>query len=663
MKKILIHTMNHNKHYDYFRRLANSKLGDRYEVFYLIQKPEEQVRATSIVSKIKCRFSVEKRLFKISLRNNELAQYFLNRFLSIFFNKYKHEYDKGKLQYIDNHFVGLIGNIPHPDKNIFYIDNINNQKQLIEEINPDLMVVVGAPFIKSNIVNLNFKKINLHLGYLPNYRGIKTIEWAILNEEFDKVGYTIHELTNELDGGAIILRKNIIVDPDSIDLKVIYAELYEKAFFDLIKLISSEEISVNKSSDGIKHKIYYGYKFNPLNYKKLIKKKIKMAIFAGNPVQYHVPIYKALACEDKLELTVMFGSEIGSKRFYSKEFKTFIEWDIPLLDGYKYKFYKNLSLEGTKGFFSRINFGMFFDVLRNKYDVVLIHGYDTVSSWLVFIAAKIIRANVIWRGEASVRPKAYQNSVKKFIKNNMLPIYFRYCDAVLYSCSGNKEFLRQFDIDQKKMFLIPCAVDNVFFRRARLGIKESNQLRSKLDVSDDDFVILFSARFTPRKRPLDLIEATSKIYNKNIVLLFVGDGPEKPEMARLAKGYDIRCIFTGFIGQNELPSYYSIADMYAIVSDYDASPKSLNEALNFELPILVTDKVGTAVDLVENNRNGYIVSSRDTKTMGKKIDFLNKNREVAVEMGKNSLPVSDNWSIESDVVGIKKAINYFAMDV
>jgi glycosyltransferase involved in cell wall biosynthesis len=98
--------------------------------------------------------------------------------------------------------------------------------------------------------------------------------------------------------------------------------------------------------------------------------------------------------------------------------------------------------------------------------------------------------------------------------------------------------------------------------------------------------------------------------------------------------------------------------MYAIVSDYDASPKSLNEALNFNLPILTTDRVGTAYDLVGNNENGFIVESRDIQAMSRKINFFNKNREVAKSMGRKSIAISDVWTIENDVLGIKAAISF-----
>ena len=92
---------------------------------------------------------------------------------------------------------------------------------------------------------------------------------------------------------------------------------------------------------------------------------------------------------------------------------------------YKYLFFKNFANKNVKGTFSRINFGMFSHIIKNNYDVVLIHGYDTVSSWLVFIAAKLSRTAIIWRGEAAIRPQNRQNMLKKFVKTKLLPLYFK----------------------------------------------------------------------------------------------------------------------------------------------------------------------------------------------------------------------------------------------
>ena len=647
--------MNHNKHYDYFRRLIFKELGDEHELHFLVaDNATDEIKKSS--NRLKRRYEIEKKLLKISIKNDEMFIYFKNRLKSVFFGKYKKLYDKYKLDHIDNTFLSLSEDLESPINNIFHIGNINNNRVLIDSINPDLIIVVGAPFIQSHIVDINCLKVNLHIGFLPNYRGIKTIEWAIINNEFDKIGFTIHELTHELDKGKIISRRTIDIDSLDYDLAEIYVLLYKMSFNELIKVIKIKGLDAEIKIPTKQYKVYNNYKFDPVNYRKLIKARTRLAIFAGNPVQYHAPIYKALAAENDVDLTVLYGSDIGAKKFYSKEFRSFIEWDIPLFEGYKYIFFKNFSLRIIKGTFSRINVGMFFHIIVNQYDVVVIHGYDTVSSWLVFMAAKLKGVKIIWRGEASIRPSNRQNFFKKFIKQRLLPSYFSSCDAVIYSCTGNQEYINQFNVDPSKMFLMPCAVDNQFFRDSRLSLKERADFRRTLNISDEDFVILFASRFISRKRPLDLINAVSNINNKNIFLLFVGDGPLKLEMQSLVKKFGLKSFFTGFIGQKQVSSYYSIADMYAILSDYDASPKSLNEALNFELPILVTDKVGTAYDLVKDGQNGFIVRSRDIKEMSQKIDHLNNNRLRTISMGKNSLPISNDWTIENDIKGLKKAI-------
>jgi len=78
-----------------------------------------------------------------------------------------------------------------------------------------------------------------------------------------------------------------------------------------------------------------------------------------------------------------------------------------------------------------------------------------------------------------------------------------------------------------------------------------------------------------------LIEAVSKIDHSNITLLFIGDGLLRNEMEELSVKYGIKAVFTGFKGQKKLANYYSIANLFVVISDYDASPKALNEALNF----------------------------------------------------------------------------------
>ena len=228
---------------------------------------------------------------------------------------------------------------------------------------------------------------------------------------------------------------------------------------------------------------------------------------------------------------------------------------------------------------------------------------------------------VIWRGEA-VRRSA-QPGWKRALKRAVLGTLFGSCDALLYSCSGNKEYLEAFGIPESRMFPIPCAVDNDFFRSEHERLVPQRQaIRYSLGIDSNDFVVLFCARFTLRKRPMDLIRALVAIDDKGIVALFVGDGPERAQLEEAARQSGIRAVFSGFKNQSEVGQYYCIADVACVISEHDPSPKAMNEAMNFGLPVVVTDVVGTAQDLVRDHDNGFIIQ------VGELDQFANRLRRL-----------------------------------
>jgi len=385
--------------------------------------------------------------------------------------------------------------------------------------------------------------------------------------------------------------------------------------------------------------------------------KIKLAVYTMHPIQYHAPIFRELAKAAELETTVLYADTLGLDEEYIPEFKTVIKWDVPLLEGYNYLFFRNYTKNRLGSFFSRINPGMFIHMLAKRYDAVLIHGYQTFSAWLVFLAAKLAGTKVIVRGEAI--PKKGKRSWKGRLASRGAKSLLAFSDAVMYSCSGNKEYWKELAVPEEKMFFIPCAVDNDFFRREKEHyLPQRDEMRRDFDIGPDDFVVLFLARFTERKRPLDLIEAAAGIDHEKIVLFFVGEGPEREAMEKAVKQHGIRAVFTGFVNQGELPRYYTLADIFTVISSYDASPKALNEALNFSIPAISTERVGTARDLVREGENGFVVKVGDQGAIARGIDLLNRDREQARKMGEASANIVDSWSLENDVKGVLEAARY-----
>ena len=109
---------------------------------------------------------------------------------------------------------------------------------------------------------------------------------------------------------------------------------------------------------------------------------IKLAIYGMHPIPYQAPIFKKAAKHNQLDVTVLYAESLGVELNFIPGFNTTLKWDIPLLEGYKYLFFKNYSKKRITGFFSRVNPGIFWYVFRKDFQVLMIHGHFTFSAWL-----------------------------------------------------------------------------------------------------------------------------------------------------------------------------------------------------------------------------------------------------------------------------------------
>lgn len=84
--------------------------------------------------------------------------------------------------------------------------------KLIEEYNPDLVVLCGFMRILTPVFTTKVKAINLHPSLLPAFKGARAIERSFESDE-TICGVSVHWVSDELDGGAIILQKSFTKNP------------------------------------------------------------------------------------------------------------------------------------------------------------------------------------------------------------------------------------------------------------------------------------------------------------------------------------------------------------------------------------------------------------------------------------------------------------------
>jgi glycosyltransferase involved in cell wall biosynthesis len=81
----------------------------------------------------------------------------------------------------------------------------------------------------------------------------------------------------------------------------------------------------------------------------------------------------------------------------------------------------------------------------------------------------------------------------------------------------------------------------------------------------------------------------------------------------------------------------------------------VNEAMNFELPVVVSDMVGCADDLVGAGENGFIVDHRSTASLAAAIGALVDDAALRRRFGKRSREIVGAYSIEAAADGIVAA--------
>ena len=134
--------------------------------------------------------------------------------------------------------------ITHKNKTRSEFDQeVTNQ---LEENDVELILLIGFMRILSNEFCQNWqdKILNVHPSLLPKYAGgmdTNVHEQVLINGD-KKTGCTIHFVTEEIDGGPILVQKSCQVDPnDNVEtLKQKVQALEGKAFIEAINLITNK---------------------------------------------------------------------------------------------------------------------------------------------------------------------------------------------------------------------------------------------------------------------------------------------------------------------------------------------------------------------------------------------------------------------------------------
>ena len=193
----------------------------------------------------------------------------------------------------------------------------------------------------------------------------------------------------------------------------------------------------------------------------------------------------------------------------------------------------------------------------------------------------------------------------------------------------------------KKGEVIPNGVDINKFKKI-----DSEDLRRKLNIKEDEKVILTVSRLVKKNGVDDLIKAGQHL-DFPFKILIIGIGEQEKELVRLTKELNLKSkiVFIGYVDYVNLSKYYSLADVFVRPSLSEGLGNVFLEAMVCGLPVIGTE-VGGIPDFLKDKETGLFCEVNNPKDIAEKIKEILENdnlREILVKNGLELVREKYSW--------------------
>ncbi|MBR2648416.1 MAG: glycosyltransferase family 4 protein [Sediminibacterium sp.] len=353
------------------------------------------------------------------------------------------------------------------------------------------------------------------------------------------------------------------------------------------------------------------------------------------PIQNDLP-YQLIAKEKNIAITVLCIEQTNGQLAQNENINQSVFTDN-LLYTFPYQFLNDTNSLAT---------------FIKQADVIVIYGHFHPVFRKAILLARFFRKKLILTSDASgLQGLAGSSGWKLKLKPALFRLlYNQISDAIFVPSNASKKFFQQIGIKQQKIILTPYTVNEEFIQNA-LQNSDVAMLRESLGIRINDTVFMFCGKLIQRKRAEDLLHAFAKINKLTNRVIIVGDGPLRLTLEALATELNIRqqVVFTGLVPYNELPSYYALASVLVIPAEHEPYGLPVNEAMICGTPVIASNAVGAAGDLIEEGATGYIYPVADIDALSSKMKLFIDSPKLKTTLSNNCQLKMKSWNSQSNV--------------
>ena len=182
----------------------------------------------------------------------------------------------------------------------------------------------------------------------------------------------------------------------------------------------------------------------------------------------------------------------------------------------------------------------------------------------------------------------------------------------------------------------------------KMSKAEKRDLRKSLGLKEDDFVIIYPAELSERKRQIWLINTISSllIENRSIHLLLPGKDSLNGECQELIKKLKLenQIHILGF--RKDIAKLIKISNLSISSARQEGLPVNIMESMYNGLPIVATNCRGNR-DLVFDKINGFLIELNDSSRFLNCIKEILENNELSNKFGKESQKRINNYLLDN----------------
>jgi len=153
-------------------------------------------------------------------------------------------------------------------------------------------------------------------------------------------------------------------------------------------------------------------------------------------------------------------------------------------------------------------------------------------------------------------------------------------------------------------------------------------------------IILNAGRMVEEKGQKYLIEAFSKLKANDWKLVILGDGKLRPELEKQISKLNLthKVLLPGTV--QDIDEWMARSSIFAFPSISEGFPNALAEAMAFGLPCVSFNCDAGPSDLINNNKNGYLIGTKDVAALASKLNELCSNEELRTKLGNEAKKIS-----------------------